>query len=86
MFEFIEETVKFLVFGVGLGYIARKFVGEYLIRVGRRYMLKSERNLAIVAHYKHQSEGKGHSSASVLDCSEGKCQVFHRGQLQTLSV
>lgn len=73
-----EEAIKFLVFGVGLGYIGRKVVADYMIKQGRVMITKSARNSAIWQHYSKQAKGQGHASASVLECGEDGCQVFGR--------
>lgn len=77
-----EEVVKFLVFGVGIGYIGRKIVADYMIKEGRKFLIKTERDSAIVAHYMKQAKGAGHETASPVDCGQEKCQVFgNRAQL-----
>lgn len=73
----LGETGKFLVFSVGIGYLLRRIVGDFLWKEGKFLLIKTERDAAIVAHYMKQAAGEGHQSASVLDCNQDKCQVFH---------
>lgn len=76
VFHYGEEVIRFLVFGVGLGYIGRKVIADYMIKKGRLMITKTARNSAIWQHYQRQAKGQGHASASVLDCGEEGCQVF----------
>jgi hypothetical protein len=76
-----KEALNFIVYGVFIGYFARKFVAEWLLREGKKIITKTERNTAIWTHYQRQAIGKGHEPASVLDCSQEKCRVFGSAQL-----
>lgn len=70
------EIGKFLIFSVGVGYILRKWVGDQIIKFGKWWAAKNERNTAIWLHYQHQALYEGHQSESVLDCHQDKCRVF----------
>lgn len=47
-----------------------------LVKVLYKFVLTGERSVAILMHYQHQVQGKGHISDSVLDCGQDKCAVF----------
>lgn len=74
--HYIAKAVEFIVWGVLVGYILRKWVGEMLIKLGKKLAAKNERNMAIWQHYMNRVDGRGHDHGSVLDCHEGKCKVF----------
>ncbi len=74
--EIGEEVVKFLVFGVGIGYLGRKLVADFLIREGKKFINSTERSKAIWQHYQKQATNQGHESSSVFECGEDKCKVF----------
>jgi len=70
-----EEAFRFIVFGVGLGYIARKIVADFLIQKGRKLINKTEFRQVVYGHYLDQALGKGHSPASPYDCNQGRCKA-----------
>ena len=74
--HYIQKVLEFIVWGVLVGYILRKWVGDMLIKLGKKLAAKNERNMAIWQHYMNRVDGHGHDSNSVLDCHDGKCKVF----------
>ena len=71
----LEKANEVFVVGVAV-YIVRGWMANLVMKQGKRLLVKTERDRAIVGHYSAQAVGKGHESASVLDCGEGKCRVF----------
>jgi len=65
------ETVKFLVFGVGVGYLLKKWVGDQIVKHWNRWKSSTPRKMAIWEHY-HQK----HATEDVLDCDHERCTVF----------
>ena len=80
--EVAKEVGEFLVYGVGVSYLGKRFIGDLMLKEGKKLISKSERNGAIWSHYQAQADGKGHTADSPLDCNEGKCRVFHQPALQ----
>lgn len=61
----------------------RSLLFERLRKLVSRYFVKTERDRAIMLHFGNQVAGRGHASASPVDCGEGKCVVF--GGVQQLA-
>ena len=76
MFDFIISAGEFLVFTVILKVIIAHWLADHIIAYSKVWMSQTERNLAIWTHYQDRAFGHGHNSESVLDCGQGKCQVF----------
>ena len=62
VFHYGEELFKFLVFGVGLGYIGRKVIADYMIKKGKLMINKSQRNSLVYHHTYNQELGNGHTA------------------------
>lgn len=75
MDRIVDILNEFFVIGVA-AYIVRGWIAGKVVAYGRKFLVKTERDRAIVSHYSAQALGQGHGSASVLDCGEGKCAVF----------
>lgn len=71
-----KNTAEFLVYGVGIGYLGKRYIGDMILKEGRKILIKTERDSAIVNHYMKQAKGQGHEAATPLDCGQEKCQVF----------
>ena len=71
-----KEMVDFVLYTLILGVIGRKLLADWLFNKARKLFDKSERSRAIWNHYQKAAQGKGHSSASVLDCGEEDCRIF----------
>jgi hypothetical protein len=72
-------NISQVLFGLFLGLVGyaikRYFYGRTLDETGK-VLYKYERRRAIIGHFISQAKGEGHSSASPVDCGEGKCTVF----------
>lgn len=66
---------QFFFIGV-LGYMAKKWIADKLMKKGKVWINKNERNIAIWAHYQARAGNKGHDTDSVLDCDDQRCMVF----------
>lgn len=60
----------FFVVGV-LGYLAKKWLADKLVKKWHEWKTQTPRNLAIWEHY-----STGHAHDDVLDCDQERCQVF----------
>ena len=78
VFHYGEELFKFLVFGVGLGYIGRKVIADYLVKKGKLMINKSQRNSLVYHHTYNQELGNGHTAPSPFDCTDGNCGKYNR--------
>lgn len=65
-----NHIYDFLVVGV-LGYLAKKWIADQLVKKWHEWKTQTPRNLAIWEHY-----SQGHVTEDVLDCDSGRCTVF----------
>lgn len=71
-----DFAYNFFFIGV-IGYLLKKILADQLMKYGRQWIGKTDRNTAIWWHYQEQALGKGHDSDDVLDCEQERCRVFH---------
>lgn len=80
MFEFITDNFSkvfdFIFWGVLIGYVGKKWVGDKLMKLFEDWSKKTDRTKAIWSHYMKRVDGQGHESESVLDCGEDGCKTF----------
>jgi hypothetical protein len=75
MESFIDKFFEIFVIGLFIT-IIRGWLAEKVKVLFNRFLVKTNRDRAIVSHFISQAKGEGHSSASPVDCGEGKCTVF----------
>lgn len=79
MGHFLQLTGEFIYnfFFIGvIGYIIKKWIAIWLMKVGKNWVNQTERNVAIWTHYSHKARGEGHTTESVLDCDDQRCRIF----------
>lgn len=80
LFEYMNthfsKIFDFLFWGVLIGYIGKRWVGDKLMEVFKRLSERTERTRAIWQHYMKRVDGHGHEAESVLDCPDEGCKTF----------
>lgn len=72
MINILWDVVQWLVIGVGVNYILRKWVGDQLYTL----MTKSDRRVTIWEHYIQRAKGEGNHAEEVQDCQSHKCAIL----------
>ena len=79
MLDFLEWVVKFLVLTIGLKMIVGHWIAERVMIAAKTYFGNIDHNAryrAIWDHYQQKAMGQGHAAKEILDCGEGKCNMF----------
>ncbi len=76
LFDNFSKIFDFLFWGVIVGYVLKRYIGDKLMKLFEDWSKKTDRTKAIWQHYMKRVDGHGHTAESVLDCHEDGCKTF----------
>ena len=75
MIDFISTAIEFLFVTIIFKVIIVRWLAEQLLKIFKKFFVKTNRDIAIWIHYYNRALNKGHQHKTPVICDEGGCSL-----------